>query len=49
MSDDTENEINEINGVIVVFGSCVTVWATGVEVEGSAPTGGILSQMCECV
>ena len=33
----------------VVFGSCVTVWAAGVEVAGSSPTCGILSQMCECV
>ena len=46
---DPENEIKEINGASVVFGSFVTVWAEWVEVEGSSPKGGILSQMCECV
>ena len=30
------------------FVSCVMVWAAYVEVAGSSPTGGILSQMCEC-
>ena len=46
---DPENAISAIHGISVVFGSCVTVWAAWVGVEGSIPAGGILSQMCECV
>ena len=40
---------NGISAISVVFGSCVAVWAAWVEVEVSGPTGGILSQMFECV
>ena len=32
-----------------VFVCCAAVWATGSNVAGSIPTGGILTQMCECV
>ena len=31
------------------FVSCVMVWADGVNVAGSSPTGGILEQLRECV
>ena len=31
------------------FVRCVMVWASGVKVLGSIPTGDILAQMCECV
>ena len=30
------------------FVSCVMVWAAGVKVVGSSPTGGILAKMCAC-
>ena len=40
---------NGISEVIVVVGSCVNSRDAWVEVEGSGPTCGILSQMCECV
>ena len=44
--------ISPIIGVFVFrpghFVGCVMVWAAGVKVAGSVPTGGILAKMCEC-